>query len=246
MAKLDHPSYSYAGQQYAFYHLGSLLESGVCEFDDDKASFPVLLVRVGELRLALQLEESIGNREIVIKPIASKVMKMQGITGATILADGRVALIIDTPWIAELVKANPEHVGSLDQLMRPDTNKEPTVMVVDDSITIRKVTTRFLERNNYKAVTAKDGVDALQKLQKMIPDLILLDIEMPRMDGYEMASQVRKDERLKDVPIIMITSRTGEKHRNLALDVGVKHYLGKPYNEADLLKYIRDLQIGQE
>lgn len=246
LGELDHPSYSYAGQQYSLYHLGSLLESGTCEFDDDKALFPVLLVRVGDLRLALQLEESIGNREIVIKPIASKVMKMQGISGATILADGRVALIIDTPWIAELVKSNPENVSSINRLMQIKANKETTVMVVDDSITIRKVTTRFLERNNYKAVTAKDGVDALQKLQKMVPDLILLDIEMPRMDGYEMASQVRKDERLKDVPIIMITSRTGEKHRNLALDVGVKHYLGKPYNEAELLKYIQDLQIGSD
>lgn len=246
MASLENPSYSYAGQEYSFYHLGSLLDSGGQEFDDESATFPVLLVRVGGLRLALQLEESIGNREIVIKPIASKVMQLQGISGATILADGRVALIIDTPWIAELVKSDPDNVRSINQSMQESVNKETTVMVVDDSITIRKVTTRFLERNNYKAVTAKDGVDALQKLQKMIPDLILLDIEMPRMDGYEMASQVRKDERLKDVPIIMITSRTGDKHRNLALDVGVKHYLGKPYNEAELLKYIEDLQIRPE
>jgi len=117
-------------------------------------------------------------------------------------------------------------------------NKIPTVLVVDDSITIRKVTTRFLERNNYKVATAKDGIDAIQVLQDFTPDMILLDIEMPRMDGYELATYVRSTKRLKDVPIIMITSRTGEKHRQRALDIGVQQYLGKPYNETELLSNI--------
>ncbi len=110
---------------------------------------------------------------------------------------------------------------------------------MDDSITIRKVTTRFLERNDYKVITAKDGVDAVQQLQDFTPEVILLDIEMPRMDGYELAMHVRNNARLKDVPIIMITSRTGEKHRQRALDIGVQHYLGKPYNEGELLHHIK-------
>lgn len=241
----EQPSYTYAGREYLLYHLGSLLQSGVRKaVDDDTELFPVLLVRAGEQRLALQVEVSLGNKEIVVKPLASQIVRSQGISGATILGDGQVALILDIAWIARLTQATnySDSVSVLDaqQLEHDD---EPTVMVVDDSITIRKVTTRFLERNNYKVVTAKDGVDALQKLQKMVPQLILLDIEMPRMDGYELAGQLRKDQRLMNVPIIMITSRTGDKHRDRAQEVGVNRYLGKPYNEAELLNHIQELQL---
>src|SRR5262249_33292127 len=111
--------------------------------------------------------------------------------------------------------------------------RHPLVMVVDDSITMRKVTTRVLERNEMDVVTAKDGLDAVEKLQDKIPDVMLLDVEMPRMDGYELATYMKNDTRLKQVPIIMITSRTGEKHRQRALEIGVERYLGKPYQEAD-------------
>ena len=212
--------------------------------EDETELFPVLLVRAGEQRLALQVEASLGNKEIVVKPLASQIVRSQGISGATILGDGRVALILDIAWIARLTQAtNYTDAVSVLDVQQHEHGVEPTVMVVDDSITIRKVTTRFLERNNYKVVTAKDGVDALQKLQKMVPQLILLDIEMPRMDGYELAGQLRKDERLMNVPIIMITSRTGDKHRDRAQEVGVDRYLGKPYNEAELLNHIQELQL---
>jgi chemosensory pili system protein ChpA (sensor histidine kinase/response regulator) len=113
--------------------------------------------------------------------------------------------------------------------------------VVDDSITMRKVTTRVLERADFDVATAKDGLDALEKLQDNVPDLMLLDIEMPRMDGYELATYMRNDPRMKQVPIIMITSRTGEKHRQRALEIGVERYLGKPYQEDDLLRHVQDI-----
>ena len=201
----------------------------------------MILVRLGEQRLALQVEATYGNKEIVVKPLASPFSQAQGISGATILGDGSVALILDIPWIARLIqtRTNEDAVVVL-ETPENDSDEEPTIMVVDDSITIRKVTTRFLERNDYKVITAKDGVDALQKLQKNIPDILLLDIEMPRMDGYELATHMRKDERLANVPIIMITSRTGIKHRNRALELGVNSYLGKPYNEAQLLERIKE------
>ncbi|MBA4691257.1 MAG: response regulator, partial [Pseudomonas sp.] len=115
------------------------------------------------------------------------------------------------------------------------------VMVVDDSVTVRKVTSRLLERNGMNVLTAKDGVDAITQLQERKPDIMLLDIEMPRMDGFEVATLVRHDERLKDLPIIMITSRTGEKHRDRALSIGVNEYLGKPYQESVLLEAIQRL-----
>jgi chemosensory pili system protein ChpA (sensor histidine kinase/response regulator) len=112
------------------------------------------------------------------------------------------------------------------------------VMVVDDSITVRKVTTRLLKRHNMEVVTAKDGVDAVAQMRDLRPDVMLLDIEMPRMDGYEVARHMRSSQELKDIPVIMITSRTGEKHRNLALSLGVSRYLGKPYQEGELLDNI--------
>ena len=114
-------------------------------------------------------------------------------------------------------------------------------MVVDDSITMRKVTGRVLERHNFEVGTAKDGVDAIEKMAERVPDLMLLDIEMPRMDGYELAQTMRGDPRLRDVPIIMITSRTGDKHRQRAYEIGVNRYLGKPYQEPELLRNVFEL-----
>jgi chemosensory pili system protein ChpA (sensor histidine kinase/response regulator) len=122
-----------------------------------------------------------------------------------------------------------------------EQRRHPLIMVVDDSITMRKVTTRVLERAELDVITAKDGLDAVEKLQEKVPDLMLLDIEMPRMDGYELATYMRNDSRLKDVPIIMVTSRTGEKHRQRALEIGVERYLGKPYQEADLLRHVQEI-----
>jgi chemosensory pili system protein ChpA (sensor histidine kinase/response regulator) len=233
-------SYVYAGQDYKLHNLASLLQGGESYLDSNIISYPVILVRIGDQRLALQVDHSLGNKEIVVKPLASHLMHAQGVSGATVLGDGKVALIIDIPWIVRLTQAQTGNHIAISDLHNNQKDKS-TVMVVDDSITIRKVTTRFLERNNFKVVTAKDGIDALQKLQNTIPRVILLDIEMPRMDGYELATQIRKDERLSEVPIVMITSRTGSKHRNRALEIGVDGYLGKPYNEAQLLSRINEL-----
>jgi CheY-like chemotaxis protein len=104
----------------------------------------------------------------------------------------------------------------------------PTVMVVDDSLTVRKITSRLLMREGYQVVLAKDGVDALEQLIEVMPDVILSDIEMPRMDGFDLVRNIRADERLRSLPVIMITSRTADKHRNYALEIGANHYLGKP------------------
>ena len=130
--------------------------------------------------------------------------------------------------------------GHAQRRHRLSARRQPLIMVVDDSITMRKVTTRVLERNEMDVVTAKDGLDAVEKLQEKVPDVVLLDVEMPRMDGYELATYMKNDARLKLVPIIMITSRTGEKHRQRALEIGVELYLGKPYQEADLLRNLQE------
>jgi chemosensory pili system protein ChpA (sensor histidine kinase/response regulator) len=116
-------------------------------------------------------------------------------------------------------------------------------MVVDDSLTVRRVTGRMLRRQDMEVITAQDGIEALTLLEERVPDVILLDIEMPRMDGYELTRHIRRSSRFRDIPIIMITSRTGDKHRRLALELGVDRYLGKPYQEAELLDEISSVLV---
>ena len=130
----------------------------------------------------------------------------------------------------------PQRLG--EKAVIEPVRRTPVVMIVDDSLTVRKITSRLLTRVGYEVVTAKDGVDALEKLVDMTPDVMLLDVEMPRMDGFELTKNLRRDNKTKKLPIIMITSRTAEKHRNYALELGVNEYLGKPYQENELLDNI--------
>ena len=169
---------------------------------------------------------------MVVKPLGRQVSHIAGISAATIMGDGSVMLILDLIALMRNVGASPQHSVSKP---KKSASQKPVVLIIDDSVTVRKVTSRLLERNGYETQTANDGVDALEKLQTLTPDIMLLDIEMPRMDGFEVATQVRHNPRLKDVPIIMITSRTGEKHRERALAIGVTDYMGKPFQEQELL-----------
>ncbi|WP_274522198.1 Hpt domain-containing protein [Ectothiorhodospira mobilis] len=239
------PRYTYAGNDYEVKHLGALLDVAQPRLEVPDAMLPVLLVRSGNARIALQVDALMGSREVVIKSVGPQVAKVKGISGATILGDGRVVMILDIPALVRAgagvqlaYHAEGEEAGGAEA-------GRATVLVVDDSITIRKVTARLLERHDFHALTAKDGLDALALLQETVPDLILLDIEMPRMDGFELAAHVRNDPRLQSVPIIMITSRSGEKHRRRAEEIGVDRYIGKPYQEADLLAHIRALLQGE-
>ena len=198
---------------------------------------PVILVRAGEHSAALLTDEMLASREIVVKSVGPQLSSVRGISGATILGDGRIVLILD---INALVRTGAPVVELKTAAPTPSDDR-PLAMIVDDSITVRRVMERFLERSGMRVVTAKDGLDAVSQLQDNKPDIILLDIEMPRMDGYEFASHVRNDERFSDVPIIMITSRVGDKHRARAIELGVNDYLGKPYQDTKLLEAIQRL-----
>lgn len=241
--QLNPPLYHYGGQTYELRYLGELLHTVVKpKLAGELHSLPVLLVHCQDMRIALQVDALAGSREIVVKSLGPQFSGVQGLSGATILGDGRVVLILDLlAYIRAhqtrqpLQRAHHEVSGSLEftPAVRP-----PLVLVVDDSVTVRKVTSRLLERNGMTVITAKDGVDAMSVLQAHTPDLLLLDIEMPRMDGFEVATHVRNDPRLKDLPIIMITSRTGQKHQNRAMAIGVNDYLGKPYQESVLLERV--------
>ena len=245
----DAPRFEYAGQAYELKYLGDLLNNGQHpKLVGQSLPLPVILVRSSEHAVAVQVDSLAGSREIVVKSLGPQFAGVSGISGATILGDGRVVVILD---LLATIRVLHAHLQS--QLMprlasrqvavneEVEVDRPTLVMVVDDSVTVRKVTSRLLERNGMNVVTAKDGVDAIAQLQEHKPDIMLLDIEMPRMDGFEVATLVRHDERLKDLPIIMITSRTGEKHRERAMTIGVNQYLGKPYQESLLLDTIAQL-----
>jgi chemosensory pili system protein ChpA (sensor histidine kinase/response regulator) len=237
----DQPTFEYGGQAYRFQFLGNFLGSGPSVLPETDVALPVILVRAGEHSTALVTDELVGSREIVVKSVGPQVASVRGISGATILGDGRIVIILD---MGALVRSE-WRARSADASVRPTRDERIFAMVVDDSITVRRVTQRLLERNGMRVLTAKDGVDAMALLQEHVPDVILLDIEMPRMDGYEVAAHVRNDPRLVDVPIIMITSRVGEKHRARAIELGVDDYLGKPYQESQLLDAIEPLVLAR-
>jgi chemosensory pili system protein ChpA (sensor histidine kinase/response regulator) len=196
----------------------------------------LVLVRAGENSAALVTDFLEGSREIVVKTLGPHIASVSGVTGATILGDGRIVVILDPVTLVRAQPAAPEPAA-----VETTTAQAITALVVDDSITMRRVTQRLLERRNVKVLTARDGLDAITVLQEHAVDVILLDVEMPRMDGYQFATHVRNDARLKDLPIIMITSRSGEKHRAKAIEIGVNDYLSKPYQESQLIQAIESL-----
>ncbi|MGB3127611.1 MAG: Hpt domain-containing protein [Pseudomonas sp.] len=237
----DPPRYEYAGQRYELFYLGDLLHTvSRPKLLGQYQPVPVLLVQCNERRVAVHVDAMAGTREIVVKGLGPQFAGVQGLSGATILGDGRVVLIIDLlAHIRARQPALPAQTVDAPLILNDPLKKRPLlVLVVDDSVTVRKVTSRLLERNGMNVLTAKDGIDAIALLEEHTPDLMLLDIEMPRMDGFEVAIQVRNDPRLMRLPIIMITSRTGQKHRDRAMAIGVNDYLGKPYQESVLLESI--------
>jgi chemosensory pili system protein ChpA (sensor histidine kinase/response regulator) len=280
------------GNKYPLRSLDALLGGKPMISAQRRAS--VILAKSGQQRAAVQVDEIIGNREIVVKTIGPQLARIVGMAGATVMGSGQVILILNPVQLVfrEAASVNVEKIAATDIAVarvadsaaaalyhtgRMVTTSEaphelaqgpslaetiaanmfddagmvttddiaapravPLVMVVDDSLTVRKITSRMLTREGFEVMTAKDGVDGLQQLQDVLPDVILLDIEMPRMDGFEFARNVRADAKAKDIPIIMITSRTADKHRNRALELGVNEYMGKPYQEEQLLVLIRN------
>lgn len=237
----ENPAYLYGGRPYQLQHLSVLLGIGAPQFPEELTTVPLLLVRAGDAHIALITEGMQGSREVVVKSVGPQVSSIRGISGATILGDGSILLILDVTAVTRSVTQAAE--AAIEVLAReaPQEDTRIFAMVVDDSITVRRVTQRLLERYGMRVITAKDGVDALALLQENLPDVMLLDIEMPRMDGYELAQHMRNDDRFKSIPIIMITSRSGEKHRNRAMEIGVNKYLSKPYQETELLEHIQEL-----
>ncbi|MCA3192973.1 MULTISPECIES: Hpt domain-containing protein [unclassified Cupriavidus] len=259
--------FSAAGIEVPFFYFGALLEENAAMASSRKYS-PVVVVRSGAERVAVHVDDVLGNREVVVKHIGPHLARMEGIAGATTLGDGEIVLIYNPVvlaqrWVRERgatapatpVLAAPRHAGQTGAVAEfvdagtavpvPGLMTQPTVMVVDDSLTVRKASQRLLTRAGYQVVLARDGVDALRQLQEVLPDAMLVDIEMPNMDGFDLTRNVRADARTSHMPLVMITSRTAEKHRRYAAEIGVNVYLGKPFNEDELLRTLQQL-IGDK
>ena len=236
------PAYVFAGESYPILDLESLLGESSTPLGDDTIS--ILMIKSGGQRAAFRVPELLGHREIVIKPVGPQISSVPGILGGSITGDGKVVIIIDVgPLVRQALLTGARPAPLLENIdIRP---QKTLALVADDSITMRKVTTRVLESHDFEVVTARDGVEATELMQERVPDLLLLDIEMPRMDGYQVAEHVRADARLRNVPIVMITSRAGKKHRDRGKKAGANAYLSKPYKESELITEVYKL-LGKE
>ncbi|NKF22347.1 hybrid sensor histidine kinase/response regulator [Solimonas marina] len=240
----DGPLFAYGDAEYRVRSLAGFIGSAPAAVEGRSAH--AILVRLpegigtGERRYAVVVDALIGNREIVSKAVGPQISSVPGVTGATILADGRAVLILDLAELAQdAARRALRSAAAGAELVAAVPTTHGLIMVVDDSLTIRRVTERLLVRQGYSVITAKDGLDAMAQLQTEAPDAILLDIEMPRADGFEVATHVRNTARIARTPIIMITSRSGEKHRERAQAIGVDRYLIKPYQDEQLLGELR-------
>ncbi len=246
-------SYELGERVMPFFWLGALLQLGAAPQENVGRTRPVVVVRSAQQRVALHVDEVLGNQEVVVKNLGPQLSRLPGLAGMTLLASGAVALIYNPVALATLYgdAARAATAAALHgepaagapvvpsaALTEPRIAAAPLVLVVDDSLTVRRVTQRLLVREGYRVVTAKDGIEALERLADERPQVVLSDIEMPRMDGFDLVRNIRGDARLRDLPVIMITSRIAQKHRDYAAELGVDHYLGKPYSEEDLLALI--------
>ena len=238
----DEPKLDYGGIVYRIQHLGSLVGAAPSALPDDENAVSLVLIRAGDNSTALLMDSLEGSREIVVKTLGPHIASVPGCHGRDDL--GRRPRHHDPR--PRHARARAPAVGRCAPRAAAERRRRSsTALVVDDSITMRRVTQRLLERRGAKVYTARDGLDAITVLQEHTVDVILLDIEMPRMDGYQFATHVRNDPKLKHLPIIMITSRSGEKHRAKAIEIGVNDYLSKPYQESQLIAAIEAL-VGRE
>ncbi len=237
-----------------FFWGGALLQQSVRSREPAAKTMPVVVLRSAAQRIALHVDEVLGNQDVVVKALGPQLSRLPGLVAITALASGVVALIYNPVALATVYG---EQVRAL-QPATPDATAPgsdaeapmaaglqavhsgiPLVLVVDDSITVRRVTQRLLQREGYRVALAADGLQGLERLQHERPAVVLSDIEMPRMDGFDFLRNIRADAAWRDLPVVMITSRTAEKHQEHARQLGANHYLGKPYSEDELLGLVR-------
>jgi chemosensory pili system protein ChpA (sensor histidine kinase/response regulator) len=226
-----------------FFWLGALLQSSAHGVLAGKTA-SIVLVRSAEQRVALHVDQVVGNQEVVVKNLGPQLARLPGLAGMSLLATGEVVPIYNPVALAAVYgqraigESGAPHVPVI--IEEVAEVRAPLILVVDDSLTVRRVTQRLLTREGFRVTVAKDGLDALEQLEVERPAVMLTDIEMPRMDGFDLLRNVRHDPRWQGLPVIMITSRIAQKHRDLAEQLGADHYLGKPYDEEQLIALIQE------
>ncbi len=239
---------NYAQTTYDLFYLAQVLGEKKWESNDkENYLLPVIFLQSEKEKIAFVIDKLIGSREIVIKPAGLQLQFVKEISGVSLLGDGQIVLVLNAQYLIQCALAKMHiHFGlderTVSQIPFNEKQEETKVLIVDDSTTVRQVTSRFLKRNAFKTLTAIDGLDALQIMEHELPDIVLLDIEMPRMDGFQVVEKMKQSDKLKNIPIIMITSRSGEKHRLRAMQAGADAYLNKPYIEEDLLNLLKKYQ----
>ncbi len=229
----------WADREYPLHFLSKLI-GDIDHIAESHVYTPVILLRSGTYRTSIHVDEIIGNQEVVMKQMGTQLARVPGMIGATVLGDGAIVLVINP---VQLANREALSIGAIRvHTVAPAVEQLKRVaLVVDDSLTMRKVLSRVLEREDFEVITANDGMDAVQKLQQIVPDIILTDIEMPRMDGFEFSRHVRDNQKTANTPLIIISSRTAEKHRNFAAELGVNAFLGKPVQDDELIEQVNAL-----
>ena len=239
----------YADLTLPFFWFGALLQHSPRGTAEGR-SLPVVVVRSAQQRVALHVDEVLGNQDVVVKNLGPQLSRVPGLAGMTLLASGAISLIYNPVALATVYGAQAQAwaqqarlaAGALSDTPLIQARNEqpalPLVLVVDDSLTVRRVTQRLLTREGYRVTLAKDGLEALEKMAEETPAVVLSDIEMPKMDGFDLVRNLRGDARWRSIPVVMITSRIAQKHRDYAAELGVDHYLGKPYSEDELLSLV--------
>jgi len=255
-------AYQFADQVLPFYWLGALLQLSPRGFEEAR-SLPVIIIRSAQQRIAVHVDEVLGNQEVVVKNLGPQLSRLPGLAGMTLMASGAVSLIYNPVALAAVYgeRAQAFTATALHREAEGGATTEqqvaaaelavaeaqpPLVLVVDDSLTVRRVTQRLLAREGYRVTLAKDGIEALERLAEEVPTVVLSDIEMPRMDGFDLLRNIRANDVWAKLPVVMITSRIAQKHRDHAEQLGVNHYLGKPYGEEELLALVARYALHQE
>ena len=244
--------FEFDGEKVPFFWAGALLQASVNSSETRGKTSPVAIFRSAGQRVAMHVDEVLGNQEVVVKNLGPQLSRLPGLTGMSVLASGAVVLIYNPVALATVYGEQARQLkhpaglagtsaagDAVQATLVAGVTQAPLVLVVDDSITVRRVTQRLLKREGFRVALANDGLQALARLQEEKPAVVLSDIEMPRMDGFDLVRNIRADDKLRDLPIIMITSRIAEKHREHARELGVDHYLGKPYSEDELIGLVR-------
>jgi chemosensory pili system protein ChpA (sensor histidine kinase/response regulator) len=236
------PVLRFDGKLYPLIHLGTALQLPVTTDEATKRP-PVLLLNTGENRVGVVVDKVLGGREIVVKNLGNHIRTVRGVSGATLMGDGSVVLILNP---ADLITTKTKNLStSAPKRVATVAKASLRVMIVDDSPSVRRVVSSLIKKTGWTEISAKDGLDAIEILQRstVLPDLILSDVEMPRMDGYELLSTLKNQASYRAIPVVMMTSRSGEKHRKKALGLGASAYVVKPYQDEALLTTIRQLAV---